>query len=69
MNNTSLDVTLNMRVLLVFSLLVLVAAWLGRYELVAASTQEDQVVYRLDRWTGNVHICRNWRCVKIRVVR
>jgi len=33
---------------------LLLAAILGRYTLVASNDQSGAIVYRLDRWTGNV---------------
>ena len=32
---------------------VVVAAWLGRYEITAG----DRGAYKLDRWTGDVLVC------------
>ena len=44
---------------LIVALIVLAGieiAWLTRWEIVAASTEDHPMAYQLDRWTGNVYL-------------
>ena len=49
--------TIYMKVLVAMLIVVVVEiAWLFRWELVPASTEEHATAYQLDRWTGAVYI-------------
>jgi hypothetical protein len=53
-----LEKTMHFYTKLVVAVVVLVGieiAWLYRWEVVPASTEELPIAYQLDRWTGAVH--------------